>query len=158
MTLPASIYTNEATFLGSVYYNLNAMTGNLLGRPSTEDYFKYSDVIDSNNQAIDYITGEVQPDAWTLNNDYTTWVWTVDQDEWLKGDWFLFGKTWLPWFPQPSDGSGNYLRRNSVNQVTSFNKARWEVLKPTLLSAAKIIGPTAAVAAAGWYGYKKYYN
>ena len=158
MTLPDTIYTNKATFLGSVYYNLNELAGNLLGAPSTEDYFTYSDVVDANGQAQDYITSQVKPDAWTLENDYTTTVWTVPEDEWEKGDWFLFGKTWLPWFPQPSDGNGNYLRRNDITQVTSFNKARWAVLMPTLMTIAKIAGPTIAVGVAGWYGYKKYRN
>lgn len=154
MTLPDTIYTYKASLMGSIYYNLNYSLGNLLGAPSTD--FTYSDVImviagsNADISPKDYITlQETTGDS--LVGDESTYVWSVSQDEYEKGDWFLFGSTMLPWFPPPSDPAipGNYLRRNGTSQVSSFNKGRMAVLMPTLMTVAKIVVPTVGLGVGG---------
>lgn len=163
MTLPDTIYTNKATLMGSAYWKLNSSLGFLFGSPSEDDIFTYSDLIDGNDALMhDYITGEsisaAQTASLMLYGDDTAHVWTVSQAEYEKGTWFLFGQTFLPWFPMPSDGNGEYLRRNNNAQVTSFNKLRMDVLTPTLMTVAKIGVPVAAVTLGSYYGYKKFYK
>jgi hypothetical protein len=163
MSLPQTIYTNKASLMGSLYWNLNSSLGFLLGSPSDDDVFTYSDLVTDEAQdggMQDYITSvpSNSPFASSLSYNNTTRVWTVSQEEYEKGDWFLFGSTALPWFPPPSDGNGEYLRRNNNSQISSYNKLRMDVLTPTLMTAAKLGLPMAAVAAGGYFGYKKYYK
>jgi hypothetical protein len=149
--------TNHSDLLGSIYYDVNAMSGFMLGEPTAAQVRLYSDIVNTNGHT-DYITGEAQDVAnmAALTYDDTTYLNNISKDEWEEGDWFLFGMKSLPWFPLPSDPNnpGGYIRRNNAKFETKFNKARSAVLIPTAITAAKIGGVVVGAYFASKMAYK----
>ena len=143
-------FKNEADFLGSLYYNINAMTGFMLYTPDRQHAALYSDMMHTQpldgKTMTDYATGktvtnEEAGDIWKhLNYDetYKLAVMTPDEYKAIEPYYTLLGLSWLPWFPIPQDEKGNRLRRYDVKNRTRFNKARWEVLEPTLMTVGKL--------------------
>lgn len=147
--------TNKADLLGSLIYNINASTGFALG-VGPDDHYLYSDGITGTPHPKDYITGEEIDESSIdvgsfLTYDHTMFIGTLDNVDYYKGDWFLFGISWLPWFPPPAkpDGKGRY-RRYDMKYNTVFNKARSDVLIPTMITIGKVTG----IAVGTYYGLK----
>ena len=134
----------------------------MLGEPTDDEMKLYSDIVYSDGHFIDYISGAsmdgVVPGSGTnaLTGTNTTYLNNVTQQDWEDGDWFLFGMTFLPWFPMPADPNnpGGYIRRNNASYETKFNKARVAVLIPTGITVAKIAG----VSLGAYYGSKLAYR
>lgn len=149
--MATTLITNQTDFTGSLMYNINVMTGYMINANTDEAAHKYSDMIESIGTTgyEDYLTGIKDPTFTQhggVTGPNTTYSHTMAQAEYETGDWFLMGKIWLPWFPPPSDGQGGYQKRSSWNGTTHtdttilFNKARSDVLIPTAITTAKLIG------------------
>ena len=148
MSRPA-LLTNHASILGSMYYNVNELSGWMLSEPTDVEMRLYSDIVTGPGSSwIDYLNGDSIPSGYppgpgtnALTYDNTTYKNSLSQADWEKGDWFLFGMTFLPWFaPAPDpETPGNYLRRDG-HWETRYNKMRSQVLIPTAITAAKIGG------------------
>jgi len=155
-----SKYTNKADFFGSLMYNVNYMTGFLLGDPTAIQLQLHSDTCFHDGKQVNYISlvedtvDYGDPGVTALAYENTHYMNPMTDEEWAKGDWFLFGRTFLPWFAPPKGTNGGYVRRHDMNDVTAFNKASFPVLIPTLVTAAKVGAAVTAVGAASWYGYK----
>jgi hypothetical protein len=149
---------NHSDFMGSLFYNFNAMTGFALGGPSPTDGQLYSDVVFLNGGTKDYVTGNdatVDVGGYIMSGD-TTYQNIISRNEWEEGDWFLFGQHWLPMLAPPQDpnDSTKYIRRNNASYETKFNSARSDVLMPTLMTFAKLAG----IGIGTWYGGKLLYK
>ena len=156
-----SKYTNKADFFGSLMFNVNYMTGFLLGDPTAIQMQLHSDTCFHDSKQVNYISlvedtvdyGDA-PGMGALVESDTHYMSALTDEEWAQGDWFLFGRTFLPWFAPPKGTNGGYVRRHDINYVTAFNKASFPVLIPTLVTAAKVGAAVTAVGTASWYGYK----
>ena len=149
---------NHSDFLGSLMYNINAMTGFALGGPSFADGQLYSDVAYMNATMQDYITAKdatVDVGGYISGQD-TTYRHVIPFDEWVEGNWFLFGQHWLPWLAPPQDptDSTKYIKRMNIKNEIKYNSARSDVLIPTMLSIAKLTG----IGVGAWYGGKLLYK
>ena len=155
-----SKYTNKADFFGSLMYNVNYMTGFLLGDPTAIQLQLHSDTCFHDGKQVNYISlvedtvDYGDPGITALAYENTHYMNPMSDEEWAQGDWFLFGRTFLLWFAPPKGTNGGYVRRHDMNDVTAFNKASFPVLIPTLVTAAKVGAAVTAVGAASWYGYK----
>jgi len=155
---------NQSSFLGSVFYNINEMSGRLFYTPTADDYLMYSDLVWINNKLYDYVTNELADeskdkfgDAYNeLSYSKTVFASKFDENDFAKGGYNLLGMSWLPWFPPPKfQDSDAYIFRNTIGHgPVYFNKARSEVLMPTLMTAGKLAGITLL----GWYGAKFIYR
>ena len=143
-----TLLTNHASIIGSLYYNINQVSGWMLGNPTDMEMMLYSDIVYVDGGFSDYLTGTSIPSGFppgsgtnALTYDNSTYKHSLTQEEWEQGDWFLGGMTFLPWFaPAPDPNTpGNYLRRDGHFE-TRYNKMRSAVLIPTGITAAKIAG------------------
>lgn len=137
-------YTNKADFGGSFMYNLSKISGFSLSPNTDDDAHMYSDLYaPGNNVYNDYITN-ISDDDFDQANGVTggnsTYRDTLTQEQYEAGDWFVAGKTFLPWFAPASDGQGGYYSRHDWHNDIYFNKARKEILIPTITTAIKIGG------------------
>ena len=154
-----NVRTNKADFVGSVFYNINRMTGYTFG-VSPADHYLYSDGGTENGVLVDYITLEPLDEKGediisALTYDHTVWKRIFNEDDYYNGDWFLFGQTWLPWFaPPPTNDGKGWLRRGDPNDNSVSNKASIPVLIPTAMSAVKVLGITLAAYYGVNYGYR----
>lgn len=146
--------TNNTDFAGSLMYNLNFLIGTT---PTLDDMVKYSDVVYNSGTYKDYVT--LQPTTLDgtatsfISYDNTIYVYSEDEATYETGDWFLFGQTWLPFFPPPSV-NGQYQFRKRIDNQIYYNKARMGVLLPTMITVGKLAGITAGVYFGGKMAYK----
>ena len=122
-----SKYTNKADFFGSLMFNVNYMTGFLLGDPTAIQMQLHSDTCFHGGEQVNYISlvedtvDYGDPGIGALTFDDTHYMNPMTDEDWAKGDWFLFGRTFLPWFAPPKGTNGGYVRRNDSNDATAFN-------------------------------------
>jgi len=161
-----AVNTNKTDKLGALMYNIKYLTGFPLGGPKANDILFYSDLVLAGKvflQASGYLTNAVDPNAAVFALAYdalgavgVTKSFSIDEELWETGDYFFMGQKWLPWFAPPPDPEheGFYLLRKNYEGDTRFNPWTLPVLKPTLLSLAKVAGIGIVSYYSLKYGYK----
>ena len=153
-----SMTSNSSSVWGALYYNFNEVTGSMLGEPTVRDRMLYSDIVDPlfSIEFVNYLTGVPETDMSKGSPSVSVVSDTISPEEWLAGDWFLFGQTWLPWFApiNPPDQGDRYLIRRSVTREMMYNPLSMPILTPTLMSMAKVTG----IGLGGYFGAKYGYE
>jgi len=157
---------NQADKWGSLKYNINHATGFLMGAPTPNDIFLYSDLVWSPAQTtVDYVTFIKEytdlVNGANLTGQQRTRQYPMDVERWQKGDWFIAGQTWLPWFAPPVNPDPKadpvleyYTMRTDDTFGLVYNQFSMPVLKPTLMSVAKLVG----IGIGSYYGVKYGYR
>eukprot|EP00045_Choanoeca_perplexa_P019611 m.294623 g.294623 ORF g.294623 m.294623 type:complete len:205 (-) comp48000_c0_seq1:179-793(-) len=141
----------DSDLIGAIVYNINHMSDFALGEPTTFELALYSDVVWANQggavRTLNYLTDELEytdhVNGTNLNGAYYPRRQTLSDEQWKAGSWFLFNQKWLPFFAPARDVNGDYAVRHldhAPEDAFTFNPASQQVLLPTLLSLAKVLG------------------
>ena len=85
---------NHTGFGGSIMYNINAMSGFAMGKPTMSDGQLYSDVVWIDSSTKDYIAGEdptVDVGGY-IQGDDTTYKIIISREEWAEDNGFCLAK------------------------------------------------------------------